>query len=87
MSYHVTLRPAARKTLKRLGDKEHELVLKGIHALEDNPLHGDVKPLSGFDLCRLRVGVLRLIDSVNVARREVYVERVARRSEKTYRGL
>ncbi len=58
-----------------------------LHSLAGQPRPSEVRKLSGIDLWRVRVGDFRVVYSVDDKERVVYIERIARRSEDTYRRL
>ena len=58
-----------------------------IVSLSDKPWEVQSKKVVGSDLWRLRVGRYRVIYAVDDKEKIIYVERVARRNESTYKGL
>jgi mRNA interferase RelE/StbE len=87
MRHRLILRPSARKDLKKLKVNDYELIIGALHSLQDEPHKGDIKKLANIDLLRLRVRDYRIIYFVDDRQKVVYVERITRRSEGTYRGL
>jgi len=62
-TYRVVLMKPARKFIERQPYQQQERLLKAIYQL---PYEGDIKPLVGQDnVYRLRVGIYRVIYSVN----------------------
>jgi mRNA interferase RelE/StbE len=85
--YQVELARAAQRELTRLPPGAAAQLRAPILALALDPRPVGVVKLAGTDFWRMRVGTLRVIYSVNDAARLVVVLRVARRSERTYRGV
>lgn len=85
--YRVELAPAAQRELARLPPGTAAQLRPPILALALNPRPVGVVKLTATDFWRMRIGTLRIIYSVNDAARLVVVLRVARRSERTYRGV
>ena len=79
--------PAAEKFLMRLPSGDYQAVRRRIDSLADEPWPAQSRTVVGSDFLRLRVRRYRVIYAVDTKEKAVYVERVARRNEKTYRGL
>ena len=86
-SYRVELAPAATRQLRRLPPGDAASLRGPILALSIDPRPGGTLRVQGTDFWRLRVGQLRIIFLVDDDARSVVVLRVARRSERTYRGV
>ena len=87
MKYRVTVSPAAEKFMIRLGATGYQAVRRAIGLLTDEPWPAQSRTVVGSDFLRLRARRYRVIYSVDTKEKLVYVERVARRNERTYRGL
>lgn len=83
----VELAPAAQRQLRRLPPGDAARLRGPILALAIEPRPPGATKLAGTDLWRLRVGDLRVVHLIEDEDRVVVVLRVARRSERTYRGL
>ena len=57
----VVLTPKATKHFKRLNEPLKSKIRAALKDLENEPPKGDIKPLSGLDEFRLRVGSYRII--------------------------
>ncbi len=87
MKYRLVVSPAAEKFVLRLPPRDYAVVSRAVSALAEDPWPVQSLKLHGAELWRLRVGRYRVIYAADVKDRVIYVERVTRRSEKTYRGL
>ncbi|MBI4283776.1 MAG: type II toxin-antitoxin system RelE/ParE family toxin [Chloroflexi bacterium] len=87
MRYGVILAQNSRKILRSLADDDYRAVVSRLRSLAEQPRPSDVRKLSGIDLWRIRVRDFRVVYSVDDRERVVYIERIARRSEDTYKGL
>jgi mRNA interferase RelE/StbE len=85
--YRVELAPAAQRELARLPPGVAAELRGHILALALDPRPAGVTKLTGTDLWMIRVGTLRVVYSIDNRARLVVVLRVARRSERTYRGV
>jgi mRNA-degrading endonuclease RelE of RelBE toxin-antitoxin system len=88
MDWTVELSASAIKALKRLPRDRQLQVEQAIDEMELDPLAGDVKPLKGRewkDHYRKRVGVYRLIFTLDRKAATVAIYAILIRSEKTYR--
>ncbi len=86
MAHEVRLSRPARKQLDAIPRADYLRLHEAIRGLSDAPrTDGCVK--LGDDLYRIRSGAYRIVYAVLDAERTVLVVKVARRSEKTYRGL
>lgn len=84
--YRVFLHPDLEKQLARLPRPILERLAQTIRDLGATPRPAQVKAL-GQELYRLRLGDYRVVYAVFDDERVVFVGKVARRSEKTYRDL
>jgi mRNA interferase RelE/StbE len=85
--HRVELALAAQRQLRRLPPGDAARLRGPILALALAPFPPGAVKLAGTDFWRLRVGDLRVIYLVDDAASLVVVLKVARRSERTYRGL
>lgn len=83
----VELAPAAQRQLRRLPPGDAARLRGPILALAIDPRPPGATKLAGTDFWRLRVGDLRVVYLIEDEDGVVVVLRVARRSERTYRGL
>ncbi len=87
MDYLVKVKPAARRQLDRFNIREIEILDEAITSLGKNPYPPGVIKLKNTDYRRIRVRDLRVIYFVDEKEKVIYVERIARRNESTYKGL
>ena len=73
--------------MMRLPGRDYQAVRQAIDSLVDEPWSAQSRTVVGSDYLRLRAGRYRVIYAVDTREKVVYVERVARRNEKTYKGL
>ncbi|MCY3861633.1 MAG: type II toxin-antitoxin system RelE/ParE family toxin [bacterium] len=86
--YRVELSPAAQRQVRRLAPEAARQVRDVLRNLVDEPRPARSVKLSGFAaVWRVRAGQLRIIYEVHDDERRLMVLRVARRDERTYRGL
>jgi mRNA interferase RelE/StbE len=83
--YRVELAPAAARQLRRLPPGDAARVRAPILALALDLRPPGATPLGDTDWWRLRIGDLRVVYAIDDADRLVFVLRVARRNESTYR--
>ena len=86
MAYDIRILPRSERELDDLPDLDFKRIDHTLQALRENPRPLGVKKLGG-SLYRIRVGNGRVIFSIFDKEKHVVILRVARRSEKTYRGL
>ena len=80
--YRITLKKSARKELDGLSDTDFLKVDKAILLLKEKPFpHPQSIQLKGEDKRRLRVGVYRVIYTVDESRKAVTVYRVRHRKD------
>ena len=87
MKYRVVVGPAAEKFVMHLPLRDYMAVRQVIASLSDEPWGVQSKKVVTSDLWRLRVGRYRIIYAVDDKEKVIYVERIARRNERTYKGL
>jgi mRNA-degrading endonuclease RelE of RelBE toxin-antitoxin system len=88
MNWAVELSASAIKALKKLPRDRQMQVMQAIDEMELDPLAGDVRPLKGAewkDHYRKRVGVYRLIFTLDRKAATIAISAILIRSEKTYR--
>ena len=73
MAWQIKIYSDVRKRIARLPEKERIRLVEAISFLGDNPFHGDVKPLQGRSLWRLRVGGWRVLFRIEKQERIIYV--------------
>ncbi len=79
-SWHVIIAPVAKKRILRIPNPDRERILAAIDELHSG-LNGDIKPLSGRNEWRLRVGGWRVLLDVDIAKRLVVVLFVGSRGD------
>jgi mRNA interferase RelE/StbE len=77
--------PAAQRDLHRLPADVAARVRVPLRALALDPRPKGALKVVGSGFWRVRVGDLRIIYLIDAAKREVRIDRVARRAESTYR--
>jgi mRNA interferase RelE/StbE len=87
MKYKVVLRPGVRKALKKIIDNDHQAIMERLESLAEVPRPENVKQLTGVPLLRVRVRDFRIVYNVDDGNRKLTVVKIARRSERTYKGL
>jgi mRNA interferase RelE/StbE len=85
--YKVEFTRAAERELNRLRADEAARTRKPIFSLAFDPRPPGARPVSGSPYLRLRIGEVRVVYLVLDAQRIVVIQRIARRSESTYRRL
>ena len=85
--YRVDLAPAAQRQLRRLPPGDAARLRGPILALAIEPRSSGAAMLVDTSFWRLRVGDLRIVYLIDDAQHLVVVLKVARRSERTYRGV
>lgn len=86
VSYEVRLHPTAERELDKVPHNLFPKIDASIRALRENPRPFGVKKLEE-DLHRIRIGDWRVIYAILDKEKRVVILHVARRSEKTYKGL
>ena len=86
MAYRIDLPAKVQKVLDSLDERTFRQLDKEIIRLRDDPRPPGSRKLEDY-VYRVRTGDWRVIYAVFDAERLVQIIRVARRSEKTYRGL
>ncbi|HEY3303266.1 MAG TPA: type II toxin-antitoxin system RelE/ParE family toxin [Candidatus Binatia bacterium] len=82
MTYRLYLRPAAEKDLQWLPREVASRVERAINRLCDEPRPRGSKKLSGYENeWRVRVGDYRILYTIDDAKKEVRIARVAHRRE------
>jgi mRNA interferase RelE/StbE len=87
VKYQVVISPPAEKFVIRLPLRDYLALWRAMSSLSDEPWGGQIKKVVGSDLWRLRVGRYRVIYAVDEKEKIIYVEKIARRNERTYKGL
>jgi mRNA interferase RelE/StbE len=85
--YRVEFTRAAERELNRLRADDAARIRRPIFSLAFDPRPAGARPVSGSPFLRLRVGDVRIIYLVIDAQKLVVIERIARRSESTYRRI
>jgi mRNA interferase RelE/StbE len=84
--YHLLLHRNIEKQLSKIPKPDAQRLADKMRSLREDPRPHQAIPL-GQELYRLRVGAYRIIYTIFDADQVVFVGKVARRSEKTYRDL
>ena len=88
MPYRVDISPAAQRQTNRIPKNDLRRIRDSVRALRDNPRPVGCVKLSGYDsVWRMRVGNYRVAYEIFDAEQRIMVLRIARRGERTYRGL
>lgn len=92
MKYKIVLNRMAEKVFKHLNSGDFKAISAEIDLLQDDPWparSGSVVSAKnkGKNYYKLRVREFRIIYAVDTANVTIYVERIARRNEKTYKNL
>ena len=87
MKYKVIFSPAVEKSVLRLLPVDYIAISRDIQSLAEAPRGQQTKKVVGSAYWRLKVGQYRVIYAISDEEKLIYIERVARRNEKTYRGL
>ena len=83
--YRVRFRSrSVRKELDGLDDETYLRIVAAIHHLRENPRPPSMKKLTGQEVYRIRLGNYRVLYTVDDKTREVRIEAVRRRDERTY---
>ena len=81
MSYKITIRRRAAKTLANLPNKDYQKVRNTIRELAENPRPQGCLKLTGRDGWRIRVGVYRVIYGINDEGKKVIVLDIGHRRD------
>lgn len=83
--YRVRFRSrSVRKELDGLDDETYFRIVAAIHSLWENPRPPSMKKLTGHEAYRIRIGDYRVLYTVDDKLKEVRVEAVRKRDERTY---
>ena len=83
--YRVRFRSrSVRKELDGLDDETYLRIVAAIHRLRENPRPPSKKKLTGQEVYRIRLGDYRVLYSVDDKAKEVRIEAVRKRDERTY---
>jgi mRNA interferase RelE/StbE len=83
--YRVRFRSrSVRKELGGLDDETYLRIVATIHRLRENPRAPSMKKLTGQEVYRIRLGDYRVLYSVDDKAKEVRIEAVRKRDERTY---
>ena len=79
--YDLLIKRSAEKDLKKMGDADHDSVVKRLLSLVDNPRPVGSVNLSGHDVHRLRIGNYRALYTVDDQARTIESISVGHRKE------
>lgn len=83
--YRVRFRSrSVRKELDSLDDETYLRIVAAIHHLRENPRPPGMKQLTGQEVYRIRLGDYRVLYTVDDKAKEVRIEAVRKRDERTY---
>ena len=83
--YRVRFRSrSARRELDGLGDENYLRIAAAIYQLRENPRPAGLKKLTGHQAYRIRVGDYRVVYTVDDKAKEVRIQTVRKRDERTY---
>lgn len=85
-SYKIQLSKKLRKDFRKIPKRDVEKILAEIWKLSEQPLPANTKKLKGEELYRMRVGIYRVIYTIEDDRLVVMVIKVAHRKD-VYRDL
>ncbi len=81
-SYRIEVSATAEKQLRKLGQTDRVRVLRAVQALAANPWPAGYRKLQGYDdVFRIRVGMFRVIYSIDGRRIILTVLKVGHRKE------
>ncbi|MBI4226434.1 type II toxin-antitoxin system RelE/ParE family toxin [Candidatus Roizmanbacteria bacterium] len=85
--YQILFDSKAHREFEKLNLADQRKISRHIDNLEINPKPQtkNFRPLKGYDLFRLRIGNVRIVYSIDEARKVVIIEKIGRRSEKFYK--
>lgn len=75
---------SVRKELDGLDDETYLRIAAAIYRLRENPHPPGMKKLTGQETYRIRIGDYRVLYTVDNKAKEVRIEAVRRRDERTY---
>ena len=75
---------SVRKGLDDLNDDTYLRIVAAIHSLRENPHPLGTKKLTGQEVYRIRIGDYRVLYTVDDKAKEVRIEAVRKRDERTY---
>jgi len=76
--YSIELSQTSIKFLKKLNNKDSDIILNKIYSLRDNPFRF-LKKLQGQKLWRLRIGDYRAVIDVIIKNNEIFIVRIGKR--------
>lgn len=76
--YSIHIEENAEKFLKRLDQKERNIILKKIYSIRENPFRF-LKRLQGDKFWRLRIGDYRVIVDIIISANKIFVVRIGKR--------
>ncbi len=76
--YSIEITETAKKFLKKLPKKDHEIILNKIYSIRENPFRF-LKRLQGEKLWRLRIGDYRAVVDVLISMNKIVVIRIGHR--------
>jgi len=83
--YRVRFRSrSVRKELDGLDDETYLRIVAAIHRLRENPRPPSMKKLTGQEVYRIRIGDYQVLYTADDKLKEVRVEAVRKRDERTY---
>ncbi len=83
--YRVRFRSrSVRKELDGLDDETYLRIVAAIHRLRENPHPPSMKKLTGQEAYRIRIGDYRVLYTVDDKAKEVRIEAMRKRDERTY---
>jgi mRNA interferase RelE/StbE len=84
-AYRVRFRSrSVRKELDALDDETYLRIAAEIHRLRGDPRPAGTKKLTGHEAYRIRIGDFRVLYTIDDKGREIRIEAVRRRDERTY---
>jgi len=84
-NWDLRVDPAVFKVLKRMPQRDAEVILKIIKILPLNPFFGDIQKMKGEDnVWRRRIGSYRIFYKIKTSEKTILVFCLERRSSRTY---
>ncbi|HXG36161.1 MAG TPA: type II toxin-antitoxin system RelE/ParE family toxin [Dehalococcoidia bacterium] len=85
--YQVRLSRPVLKALDRLPQHDYLRLKQAIDSLTENPRPLGIEPVKSTPFQRIRVGAYRIVYQIDDHERIIIIVRIARRTERTYKGL
>jgi mRNA interferase RelE/StbE len=77
----VRLTPKPKKYLETLNEPIKSRIKNGLEKLEKEPPQGDIKPITGSDEFRLRIGNYRILFSIDLNQNTIFIHEIGVRGQ------